>query len=108
MTRRMLMGFAAIATLACLGGGAFAADDDYQPLALPSVRMMKNRITLTDDQVDKIQDIYGDYKKRAKDVETKGDSERKSLRNEIVVKVNEILTADQKKKYEALVAETTK
>lgn len=107
MTRRMLMGFAAVATLAFLGGGAFAADDEHGPYGLPTVKTMKERITtLTDDQIKKIDEIYGGYKKKSK--EDKVDTaEYKSMRKEIVNKVKEVLSDEQDKKYDSLI-ETSK
>ena len=102
MTRRMLMGFAAVAALAFLGGGALAADEEHGPCGLPTVKTMKERITLTDEQAKKVDEIYADNKKKAKDAE-KSDDDRKALRKEIVTKVKAVLTDEQDKKYDALI-----
>ena len=109
MNRTMLMGVAAAVALAFLGGVALADTKAPGPLGLPSVDVLKEKLTLSDDQAKQVETIYGEYKDKAKDVEEKGDAKKKAeVRGEIVGKIKEICTADQKKMLDQVVAEKEK
>ena len=109
MTNRMTMlGLALTVAVAFLGGMAFADADTKAPgpLGLPSVEVLKEKLTLTEAQTKMVETIYGDYKDKAKDVEEKGDAKKKAeVRQEIVGKIKEVCTSDQQKMLEQIVSE---
>ncbi len=101
-----LWGLAAVVAIAFLGGAAFADTKAPGPLGLPSVETLKEKLTLTPEQTKKVETIYEEYKDKAKDVEEKGDAKKKAeVRTEIVGKLKEVCSADQKKKLEEIVHE---
>ena len=106
MTNRMtLWGLAAVVAVAFLGGAAFAVDTKAPgPLGLPSIETLKEKLTLTAEQTKKVETIYDEYKDKAKEVEEKGDAKKKAeVRHEIVGKIKDVCTADQKKQLEQIV-----
>jgi hypothetical protein len=106
MRRFTLIGVAAAVALAFLGGVALADTKAPGPLGLPSVEVLKEKLTLSADQTKKVETIYEEYKDKAKDVEDKGDAAKKAeVRGEIVGKIKEICTADQKKMLDKVVSE---
>ena len=109
MHRITLIGVAAAVALAFLGGVALADTKAPGPLGLPSVEVLKEKLTLSEDQTKKVETIYEEYKDKAKDVEEKGDAKKKAeVRGEIVGKIKEICSADQKKKLDQVVGEKEK
>lgn len=110
MIKRMTMwGLAVAVTAAFLGGVAFADTKAPGPLGLPSVEVLKEKLTLSDAQAKQVETIYEEYKDKAKDVEEKGDAKKKAeVRHEIVGKIKEVCKGDQKKKLEEVVAEKEK
>lgn len=95
--------------LAILGGAALADTKAPGPLGLPSVEVLKEKLTLSEDQAKKVETIYEEYKDKAKDVEEKGDAKKKDeVRGEIVGKIKEICSADQKKMLDRVVSEKEK
>jgi len=110
VTNRMtLWGLAAAVAIAFLGGAAIADTKAPGPLGLPSVDTLKEKLTLTAEQTKKVETIYEEYKDKAKDVEEKGDAKKKAeVRHEIVGKLKEVCTADQKKKLDEIVHEKEK
>jgi hypothetical protein len=109
MSRITIIGVAAAVALAFLGGVALADTKAPGPLGLPSVEVLKEKLTLSEDQAKKVETIYEEYKDKAKDVEEKGDAKKKAeVRHEIVGKIKEICTADQKKMLDHVVGEKEK
>ncbi len=110
MTKRtMLWTLALSVAVAFLGGVALADTKAPGPLGLPSVEVLKEKLTLTDEQTKKVETIYGEYKDKAKEVESKGDAKKKAeVRHEIVGKIKDVCTGDQKKKLEEIVHEKEK
>ena len=109
MHRITLMGVAAAVALAFLGGVALADTKAPGPLGLPSVEVLREKLTLTDAQTKKVETIYEDYKDKAKEVEKQGDPKMKAeVRGEIVGKIKEICTSDQKEMLERIVTEKEK
>ena len=107
MTNRMMLwGLAATVAIAFLGGVALADTKAPGPLGLPSVEVLKERLTLTEAQAKMVETIYSDYKDKAKDLEDKGDAKKKAeVRQEIVGKIKEVCTSDQQKMLDQIVAE---
>jgi uncharacterized tellurite resistance protein B-like protein len=104
-----MLGVAAAVALAFVGGVAFADTKAPGPLGLPSVEVLKEKLTLSEAQTKQVETIYEEYKGKAKDVEEAGDAKKKAeVRTEIVGKLKEICTADQKKKLDHVVAEKEK
>ncbi len=109
MNRMTLWGLAVAVSVAFLGGLAFADTKAPGPLGLPSVETLKEKLTLTAEQTKKVETIYEEYKDKAKDVEEKGDAKKKAeVRHEIVGKIKDVCTGDQKKKLEEIVHEKDK
>ena len=110
MTNRMtLWGLAVAVAIAFMGGVAIADTKAPGPLGLPSVETLKEKLTLSDDQTKKVESIYEEYKDKAKDVEEKGDPKKKAeVRHEIVGKIKDVCTADQKKMLEQICSEKEK
>ena len=109
MNRMTLLGVAVAVAVAFLGGVAFADTKAPGPLGLPSVETLKEKLTLTDEQTKKVETIYDEYKDKAKEVEEKGDPKKKAeVRHEIVGKIKDVCTGDQKKKLEEIVHEKDK
>ena len=110
MTKRMMLwDVAIVATFTLLCGVAMADIKAPGPLGLPSVETLKEKLTLSPDQAKKVETIYEEYKDKAKDVEEKGDPKKKAeVRHEIVSKIKEVCSADQKKKLEEIVHEKDK
>jgi hypothetical protein len=107
--RIMLWDVAVAVTFTFLCGVALADTKAPGPLGLPSVETLKEKLTLTADQAKKVETIYEEYKDKAKEVEDKGDPKKKAeVRHEIVVKIKEVCTGDQKKKLEEIVSEKEK
>jgi len=107
--RTTLWGLAVAVALAFLGGAAMADTKAPGPLGLPSVETLKEKLTLSDEQAKKVETIYEEYKGKAKDVEEKGDPKKKAeVRHEIVAKIKEVCTDDQKKMLEKVVSEKEK
>jgi hypothetical protein len=107
VTNRMtLWGLAVAVAIAFMGGVAIADTKAPGPLGLPSVEVLKEKLTLSADQTKKVETIYEEYKDKAKDVEEKGDPKKKAeVRHEIVGKIKDVCTADQKKMLEQIVSE---
>jgi len=102
-------GLAVAVAVAFLGGAAMADVKAPGPLGLPSVEILKEKLTLSDEQAKKVETIYADYKDKAKDVEKKGDAkEMAEVRHEIVGKLKDVCTDDQKKMLEKVVHEKDK
>jgi hypothetical protein len=100
----MLWTLALSVAVAFLGGVALADTKAPGPLGLPSVETLKEKLTLTDEQTKKVETIYDEYKDKAKEVEEKGDPKKMAeVRHEIVGKLKDVCTADQKKKLEEIV-----
>jgi Spy/CpxP family protein refolding chaperone len=109
MNRMTLLGVAVAVAVAFLGGVAFADTKAPGPLGLPSVETLKEKLTLTEEQTKKVETIYDEYKDKAKEVEEKGDPKKKAeVRHEIVGKIKDVCTGDQKKKLEEIVHEKDK
>ena len=110
MTNRMMLwGLTAAVAMAFLGGVAIADTKAPGPLGLPSVETLKEKLTLSAEQTKKVETIYEDYKDKAKEVEKKGDAKEKAeVRHEIVGKLKEVCTDDQKKMLEKIVSEKEK
>src|SRR5947207_12934514 len=109
MNGMTLLGLAVAVGVAFLGGVAFADTKAPGPLGLPSVDMLKEKLTLTAEQTKKVETIYEEYKDKAKEVEEKGDSKKKAeVRHEIVGKIKDVCSDDQKKKLEEIVHEKDK
>ncbi|HVE41316.1 MAG TPA: hypothetical protein VNM14_15595 [Planctomycetota bacterium] len=109
MNRMTLWGLAVAVAVAFLGGVAIADTKAPGPLGLPSVEVLKEKLTLTDEQTKKVETIYDEYKDKAKDVEEKGDAKKKAeVRHEIVGKIKDVCIGDQKKKLEEIVHEKDK
>ena len=107
--RMMLWGVAVAVALAFLGGVAIADTKAPGPLGLPSVEVLKEKLTLTDEQAKKVESIYEEYKDKAKEVEEKNDPKKKAeVRHEIVGKLKDVCKGDQKKKLEQIVQEPEK
>jgi hypothetical protein len=107
MRRMMALGvLLGVAFLLASGPAGMAADRKAPgPLGLPSVDTLKAKLTLTDEQVKKADRVYEDYKDKAKEVEKKGADDVKAMRHEIVGKLKEMMSAEQKKKLDDLVSE---
>jgi len=110
VTNRMtLWGLAVAVAIAFLGGMAIADTKAPGPLGLPSVETLKEKLTLTAEQAQKVETIYESYKDKAKEVEEKNDPKMKAeVRHEIVGKIKEVCTSDQKKMLEQIVSEKEK
>ncbi|HLY74897.1 MAG TPA: hypothetical protein VKU80_12330 [Planctomycetota bacterium] len=109
MHRITLMGVAAVVALAFLGGVAVADTRAPGPLGLPSVEVLKEKLTLSEIQTKKVETIYEEYRDKAKEVEEKGDAQKKAeIRSEIVGKLKEICTSDQKKMLDHVIGEKEK
>jgi hypothetical protein len=109
MHRITQLGVAAVVALAFLGGVALADTKASGPLGLPSIEVLTEKLTLTATQAKKVETIYEEYKDKAKDVEEKGDAKKKAeVRSEIVSKIKEICTSDQKQMLDQIVAENQK
>ena len=103
LTTGVLLG---VAVLLVSGSAALAADRKAPgPLGLPSVDTLKAKLTLTDEQAKKADTVYEDYKDKAKEAEKKGADDVKSMRQEIVGKLKEMMSDEQKKKLDELVSE---
>ncbi len=107
MRKMLTLGMlAGVAVLLASGSAAMAADTKAPgPLGLPSVDTLKAKLTLTDEQVKKADTVYEDYKDKAKDAEKKGADDAKAMRLEIVGKLKEGMSDEQKKKLDDLVSE---
>jgi hypothetical protein len=102
----MMWGLAVALAVAFLGGVVSADTKAPGPLGLPSVETLQARLTLTLEQIKKVESIYEDYRDKAKDVEEIGDPKKKAeVRHEIVGKIKEVCTDDQKKKLDEIVQE---
>ena len=110
MTNRMtLWGLAVAVAIAFLGGMAIADTKAPGPLGLPSVETLKEKLTLSAEQTQKVETIYESYKDKAKEVEAKNDPKMKAeVRHEIVGKIKEVCTSDQKKMLDQIVTEKEK
>jgi hypothetical protein len=109
MHRITKIGVAAVVGLAFLGGVALADAKAPGPLGLPSVEVLKEKLTLSATQAKKVEMIYEEYKDKAKDVEEKGDANKKAeVRSEIVGKIKEVCNNDQKEMLDRIVAEKEK
>ena len=109
MRRLMLAAVASVVALAFVGGAALADVKVPGPLGLPSVEVLREKLTLSETQTKQVETIYEEYKDKAKEVEDKGDSKAKAqVRGEIVGKIKEICSADQKKMLDHVVAEGSK
>jgi hypothetical protein len=109
MHRITLAAVAVAVALAFLGGAAMADTKAPGPLGLPSVEVLKEKLTLSEDQAKKVEAIYAEYQDKAKEVDEKGDAPKKAeVRGEIVGKIKEVCTADQKKKLDHVVAQHEK
>ena len=107
--RRTLWGVAAAVALAFLGGVALADTKAPGPLGLPSVEVLQEKLTLTDEQAKKVETIYEEYKDKAKEVEQKNDPKKRAeVRHEIVGKIKDVCKGDQKKMLEQIVQEPEK
>ena len=99
-----LWDLAAVVALAFLGGVALADTKAPGPLGLPSVETLTEKLTLTAEQTRKVETIYDEYKDKAKEVEEKGDPKKMAeVRHEIVGKLKEVCTDDQKRMLEQIV-----
>ena len=107
MTNRMMLwGLAATVAVAFLGGVAIADTKAPGPLGLPSVDVLREKLTLTEAQAKVVETIYTDYKDKAKDLEEKGDAKKMAeVRQEIVGKIKEVCTTDQQKMLDQIVSE---
>ena len=109
MHRFMLAGVTLAVALAFLGGAAMADTKAPGPLGLPSVEVLKDKLSLSPTQVKSVETIYEDYRDKAKQVDEKGDAKKiAEVRHEIVGKIKEVCTGDQKKMLDQVVAETEK
>jgi hypothetical protein len=109
MHRITRTGVAAVIALAFLGSVAMAHTKAPGPLGLPSVEVLKERLTLTTRQEKKVVEIYEEYKDKAKDAEEKGDAhKRDQVRSEIVNRIKEVCTSDQNQMLDQIVAENPK
>jgi hypothetical protein len=110
VTNRMtLWGLAVAVAIAFLGGMAIADTKAPGPLGLPSVETLKEKLTLSAEQTQKVETIYESYKDKAKEVEAKNDPKMKAeVRHEIVGKIKEVCTSDQKKMLDQIVTEKEK
>ena len=110
MTNRMTLWVLALSVaVAFLGGAAMADTKAPGPLGLPSVETLKEKLTLSGEQAKKVETIYEEYKDKAKEVEEKGDPKKKAeVRHEIVGKIKEVCSPDQKKKLEEIVSDKEK
>lgn len=107
--RTALWGLAVAAVIAFAGGVALADTKAPGPLGLPSVETLKEKLTLTELQAKKVETIYQEYKDMAKEVEEKGDPRKKAeVRQEIVGKIKEVCTSDQRKMLDEIVTEKDK
>jgi hypothetical protein len=107
MKRFLLAGVTPLVALSFLGGAALADVTAPGPLGLPSVEVLREKLSLTDAQAKKVEAIYDDYKDKAKDVTEKGDAQKVAeVRHEIVGKIKDVCTGDQKKMLDEVVAET--
>jgi Spy/CpxP family protein refolding chaperone len=94
--------------LALMASSAARDDSSPGPLGLPSVDTLKFRLNLTDEQAKKCGGIYDEYKEKAQEIEKKSGDQRKSMRNEIVSKLKELMSENQKKKLDELVNDPQK
>jgi hypothetical protein len=110
MRRIAKVGVALAMTLSFLGAVAPAADTKAPgPLGLPSVEVLKEKLTLTEFQTRKVETIYEEYKDKAREVEEKGDPQKKAeVRGEIVAKIKDVITSDQKQLLDRVVGGTEK
>jgi hypothetical protein len=105
----MLWGLAATIAVAFLGGVALADSKAPGPLGLPSIETLKEKLTLSAEQTLKVETIYEEYKDKAKEIEEKGDAQKKAeVRHEIVGKIKDVCTPAQQKKLEEVVSEKPK
>lgn len=105
-TRTMLWGLAVVAAVGLLGRVGWAETKAPGPLGLPSVETLREKLTLTAAQTKQVETIYDHYKDKAKEVEEKGDTQQKTeVRREIVGKIKEICTSDQKHMLDQIVTE---
>jgi hypothetical protein len=95
---------------ALLGLAVASPDDDSAPgpLGLPSVETLKLRVSLSDEQARKCGSVYDEYRGKARDIENKGDDQKKAMRGEIVSKLHELLSEGQGKKLDELLQEPQK
>jgi hypothetical protein len=107
MHRMLTLGvLVGVAVLLASGSAAMAADRKAPgPLGLPSVDTLKAKLTLTDEQVKKADEVYEDYKDKAKEAEKKGAEDVKAMRHEIIGKLKEMMSDEQKTKLDGLVSE---
>ena len=109
MRRISQIGLTLALALSFLGAVALAATKAPGPLGLPSVEVLKEKLTLTEFQTKKVETIYDEYKDKARDVEEKGDAQKKAeVRSEIVAKIKDVMTSDQKKMLDRIVGEKEK
>jgi hypothetical protein len=106
VSRKVLFVVMAGFALSLLGVLAHAETAPSGPLGLPSVTVLKEKLTLSDDQVKKVETIYEEYKDKAKEVEATGDPARiAAMKGEIVSKIKEHCNATQGKMLDELVRE---
>ena len=110
MTHRMAMACVVVGVaFGFLVGVAIAEPKVPGPLGLPSVETLKEKLTLSEAQTRKVETIYEEYKDKAKEVEEKGDDQKKAdVRHEIVGKIKEVCSPNQKKMLDQIVSEKAK
>ena len=109
MSRMAQLGMALAMVFSFLGAVALADTKASGPLGLPSVEVLKEKLTLTEFQTKKVETIYDEYKDRAKEVEEQGDARKKAeVRSEIVSKIKALCTSDQKNMFDRIVGEKEK
>jgi hypothetical protein len=103
------VGMALAMGITFLGAVALADTKAPGPLGLPSVEVLKEKLTLTEFQTRKVETIYQEYKDKAREVEEKGDRQKKAeVRGEIVAKIKDVITSDQKQQLDRVLGETEK
>lgn len=66
---------------------------------------MRTRVTLSDDQVAKVNEILDDSRTRFREVQGRIDPEMKAIREQQIERTRAILSVDQKAAYEKFLAE---
>ncbi|HLY75982.1 MAG TPA: hypothetical protein VKU80_17825 [Planctomycetota bacterium] len=109
MRRIAQVGMAVAMALSFLGAAALADTKAPGPLGLPSVEVLKEKLMLTEYQTKKVETIYQELKDKAREAEEKGDAQKKAeVRSEIVARIKDVITSDQKKLLDRVVGETEK
>lgn len=100
---KSMLTMAAVATFAAAGSAQVEPAKESGPAGLPSVEVLASRLGLDEAGILRIEKIYAEYQDRAFEAAKGGDEKVKPLRKEILGRLKETLTDEQKRKLDEIV-----